>query len=57
MKYSDKMMEHFRNPKNEGEIKNPDGVGKVGNPVCGDIMEFYDYKMRLEKIASSREAL
>ena len=57
MKYSDKMMGHFRNPKNEGEIKNPDGVGKVGNPVCGDIMEFYDYKMRLEKIASSREAL
>jgi nitrogen fixation NifU-like protein len=41
MEYSDKMMEHFRNPKNVGEIENPDGVGKVGNPVCGDIMEFY----------------
>jgi nitrogen fixation NifU-like protein len=35
------MMEHFRNPKNVGGIDNPDGVGKVGNPVCGDIMEFY----------------
>ena len=34
MKYSDKMMEHFRNPKNEGEIKNPDGVGKVGMPYA-----------------------
>ncbi len=34
-------MEHFTNPKNVGEIKNPDGVGHVGNPVCGDIMELY----------------
>jgi nitrogen fixation NifU-like protein len=34
-------MEHFRNPRNVGEIENPDGVGKVGNPVCGDIMELY----------------
>ena len=34
-------MEHFRNPRNVGEIKNPDGVGHVGNPVCGDIMEMY----------------
>jgi nitrogen fixation NifU-like protein len=32
-------MEHFRNPQNVGEIENADGVGKVGNPVCGDIME------------------
>ena len=39
MEYSDKVMEHFRNPRNVGEIENPDGVGKVGNPVCGDIME------------------
>lgn len=36
--YSDKVIEHFRNPKNVGEIKNPDGVGEVGNPTCGDIM-------------------
>ncbi len=39
--YSDKVMEHFKNPRNVGEIKNPDGVGHVGNPVCGDIMELY----------------
>ena len=37
--YSEKVMEHFRNPRNVGEIKNPDGIGHVGNPVCGDIME------------------
>jgi nitrogen fixation NifU-like protein len=34
-------MEHFMNPKNVGTIKNPDGYGKVGNPVCGDLMEMY----------------
>jgi len=39
--YSEKVMEHFRNPRNVGEIENPDGVGRVGNPVCGDIMELY----------------
>ena len=39
--YSDKVIEHFRNPRNVGEMENPDGVGYVGNPVCGDIMELY----------------
>jgi nitrogen fixation NifU-like protein len=39
--YSEKVMELFRNPKNMGEIENPDGVGKVGNPKCGDLMELY----------------
>ena len=39
--YSEKMMEHFRHPKNMGEIENPDGVGTVGNPVCGDLMSIY----------------
>ena len=39
--YSKKVMEHFMNPRNVGEIDNPDGVGKVGNPVCGDMMTFY----------------
>ena len=39
--YSEKVMEHFRNPRNVGEIENPDGMGYVGNPVCGDIMELY----------------
>jgi nitrogen fixation NifU-like protein len=41
MQYSEKVMEHFRNPRNVGEIENPDGIGHVGNPVCGDIMELY----------------
>ncbi len=39
--YSEKVMEHFRNPRNVGEMENPDGVGHIGNPVCGDIMELY----------------
>ena len=34
-------MDHFRNPRNMGEMENPDGVGKGGNPVCGDMMELY----------------
>ncbi|UCG39751.1 MAG: Fe-S cluster assembly scaffold protein NifU [bacterium] len=39
--YSEKVMEHFRNPRNVGEIENPDGVGEVGNAACGDIMKIY----------------
>jgi nitrogen fixation NifU-like protein len=39
--YSQKVMEHFMHPRNVGEIENPDGVGHVGNPICGDIMELY----------------
>jgi nitrogen fixation NifU-like protein len=39
--YSEQVMEHFMNPKNVGEIVDPDGIGHVGNPVCGDIMELY----------------
>ncbi len=39
--YSKKVMDHFLNPRNVGEIKNPDGYGKVGNPICGDLMEMY----------------
>ena len=38
--YSEKVMEHFTNPRNVGEIEDPDGVGEVGNPVCGDMMTF-----------------
>ena len=39
--YSEKVMEHFMNPRNVGEIENPDGVGEEGNPICGDMMTFY----------------
>ena len=39
--YSEKVMDHFRNPRNVGQIENADGVGEVGNPVCGDIMKIY----------------
>jgi nitrogen fixation NifU-like protein len=39
--YSAKVMEHFQNPRNVGEIKDADGVGEIGNPVCGDIMKLY----------------
>jgi nitrogen fixation NifU-like protein len=39
--YSETVMDHFMNPRNVGEIENADGVGEVGNPVCGDMMTFY----------------
>ena len=39
--YSEKVMDHFMNPRNVGEIKDADGVGEEGNPVCGDMMTFY----------------
>ncbi|MCK4367046.1 MAG: Fe-S cluster assembly scaffold protein NifU, partial [Thermoplasmata archaeon] len=39
--YSKKVMEHFMNPKNVGSMDDPDGHGKVGNPVCGDLMEIF----------------
>jgi nitrogen fixation NifU-like protein len=41
MIYSDKVMDHFQNPRNVGTIPEADGVGQVGNPVCGDMMTFY----------------
>ena len=37
--YTDKVMDHFQNPRNVGKLENPDGIGKEGNPVCGDVME------------------
>ncbi len=39
--YSPKVMEHFKNPRNVGTIEDADGIGEVGNPVCGDMMTFY----------------
>ena len=41
MQYSEKVMDHFTNPRNVGEIENADGVGTVGNAKCGDIMKIY----------------
>ena len=51
--YSETVMDHFMNPRNVGEIENADGVGEVGNPVCGDMMTFYikvDDDDRLEDV-------
>jgi len=48
--YSEKVMDLFRNPHNMGKIENADGVGKVGNPVCGDVMYIY-IKVKGDKIA------
>ena len=47
--YNEKVMDHFANPRNVGEIVNADGVGEVGNPVCGDMMTFY-IKVKEDKI-------
>jgi len=48
--YSKKVLEHFRNPRNMGEIKDADGTATVGNPVCGDIMRLF-IKVKDNKIA------
>lgn len=47
--YSEKVLEHFRNPKNMGEMEDADAVGIVGNPVCGDFMHIY-IKVKKKKI-------
>ena len=48
--YSEIVMDHFSNPRNVGEIEDADGVGEVGNPVCGDMMSFY-IKVEDDKIS------
>lgn len=48
--YNEKVMEHFKNPHNMGKLENPDGVGEVGNPICGDIMKLY-IKVKDNKIS------
>ena len=48
--YTDKVMDHFEHPRNVGVIEDADGVGEVGNPVCGDIMKMY-LKVEDDKIA------
>ena len=48
--YSDKVMDHFANPRNVGVLPDADGVGQVGNPVCGDMMTFY-IKVKDDRLA------
>ncbi len=50
LNYSKEVMKHFLKPRNMGEIKKPDGIGKVGNPICGDIMWVYINVDKKEKI-------
>jgi len=54
MQYSKKVLEAFKHPKNIGEIKNADGIGKVGNPVCGDLMWIY---IKVEKNKKGQEII
>ncbi len=51
--YSEKVMEHFMNPRNVGEIENADGVGEVGNPACGDMMRLY-VKVEAGKVSDAK---
>jgi len=51
--YSAKVMEHFQNPRNVGEIKDADGIGEIGNPVCGDIMKLY-IKVKDDRITDAK---
>ncbi|MDP2167031.1 MAG: Fe-S cluster assembly scaffold protein NifU [Thermodesulfovibrionales bacterium] len=51
--YSEKVMDHFMNPRNVGEVENPDGVGAEGNPTCGDVMKI-TIKVEDGKIADAK---
>ncbi len=52
IQYSKEVLKHFKNPHNQGSIDNSDGVGQVGNPVCGDIMKIY---IKIEKNDQGKE--
>lgn len=52
--YSKKVIEHFTKPHNQGKMKNPDGIGIVGNPVCGDIMRIY---IKVDKNKKKKEII
>ena len=52
--YSKKVIEHFTRPHNQGKMKNPDGVGAVGNPTCGDLMTIY---IKVKKDKKKRETI
>ncbi|RLE38647.1 iron-sulfur cluster assembly scaffold protein [Candidatus Woesearchaeota archaeon] len=41
--YTERVMKHFKHPKNQGKLKNANGIGEVGNPTCGDVMKMYVY--------------
>jgi len=57
MQYSQKVMDHFMNPRNVGEISGADGTGTCGNPVCGDLMTFYiEVKPRTDDLKQARIA-
>jgi nitrogen fixation protein NifU and related proteins len=51
--YSEKVMDHFAHPRNVGEIKDASGIGKVGNPVCGDVMEL-SIKIEKDRITDAK---
>ncbi|MGQ9621921.1 MAG: Fe-S cluster assembly scaffold protein NifU [Candidatus Caldatribacteriaceae bacterium] len=51
--YTEKVLEHFRSPRNVGRIEDADGIGKVGNPVCGDVMVMY-LRIRDERIEDAK---
>lgn len=53
MQYSDKLLKHFRNPRNVGEIEDADGIGHVGNPMCGDILDLY-IKVKDDRIIDAK---
>jgi nitrogen fixation protein NifU and related proteins len=54
LQYSKEVMKNYMNPKNLGEIKNPDGIGKVGNPTCGDMMWIY---IKVDKDKKGKETI